>query len=186
MNLLKPALAITICLLAACREPAVSPATEETTDPSRDSVVTPQDPVPAAGPASLVGQSSACPSGSTPFELAPWLGADITVACGLRSERRYVTQTGIARFQVTYEYTAATPQEELDALGNALKAAGFAERVGTDAQPTQRVYVKKGYDSISVWANPERKPGFKNPQANGAIGIDMSDIAAATPTASAN
>lgn len=187
MNLFKAVLVINLCLLAACQGPAMSPAAEEEPiDQSKNGAVATQDPALDTRPASLVGQSSKCPPDSTPFNLAPWLGADITIACGLRSERKYVNQAGIPRLQITYEYTAGTAQEELDALGSALKAAGFSEKVGSDAQANQRVYLKQGLDNVNVWANPVRKPDFKDPQANGAIGIDMSDIAPSTPTASPN
>lgn len=187
MNLFKAILAINLCLLAACQEPAVSPAAEEKAgDPPKDGVDAKQDATLKARGASLVGQSSKCPPDSTPFNLAPWLSADITVACGLRSKRTYVTKAGIARFQITYEYTAGTALEELDALGSALKSAGFSEKPGADAQSTGRAYFKKGHGSVNVWANPEKKPNFKDPLANGAIGIDMPDIATAAPIASAD
>lgn len=138
-----------------------------------------QDPALDTKLASLVGQSSACPPGSTPFDLTPWLGADITVACGLRSERRHGTQGGIARLQITYEYMTNTPQEDIDTLGNALKAAGFSEKA-------QRVCVKYDFDSVNVWTNAERKPDFRNPRATGAIGIDMSHVGTTEPNTSAN
>lgn len=72
-----------------------------------------------------------------------------------------------------------------DALGFALKAAGFSQKAGLDEQATQRVYLKQELDSVNVWANPEWKPDFKNPKANGTIGIDMTEIAPPAPTASA-
>jgi hypothetical protein len=184
MNLLKIALLVNLCLLAACQEPATSSAADEGHAAAPEAnAASKQNP---PGAVSLVGQSSKCPPGSAPFNLAPWLDADIAIACGLRSGRKYVTKAGVARFQITYEYTAGTAQEELDALGNALKAAGFSERPVAGAQATQRIYFKKGHDSVNVWANPERKSDFKSPEANGAIGIDMSDVATVASTASAN
>lgn len=187
MNLFKAVLVINLCLLAACQGPAMSPAAEEEPiDQSKNGAVATQDPALDTRPASLVGQSSKCPPDSTPFNLAPWLDADMTIACGLRSQRRYVTQAGIPRFQITYEYTVGSAQEELDALGSALKAAGFSEKLYFDEETPQRVYSKQGIDSVNVWANPERKPDFKDPKANGTIGIDMTDIDLVAPTTSAN
>jgi hypothetical protein len=185
MKLLHASFAASLCLLAAaCQEPAAPPAVETPVD-TQSAVAAAPSPAAEAGPAALVGQSSQCPPGAAPFNLAPWLGADITVACGLRSERKHVTASGIARYQVTYEYTTKTPQKELAVLDNAMKAAGFVEKSGADEQAIQRIYFKKGFDSVNIWANPEKKPDFKDPLANGAIGIDMSDIASAASTSPA-